>query len=95
MVRRRDPVTHEDALFVFRRDRGCVAVELGESPNTCAGRLSIDHVREHPHQREKPLSIPANLVSLCMFHHTGAKAGSNWATSHRPELRSYLARVTV
>jgi hypothetical protein len=90
---RKDPVTHEVALAVFQRDRGCVAVELGEWASSCKGRLTLDHVREQPMMGKRAPSDMAHLVALCEFHHTGSKAGSNWATSHRPLLREYLESV--
>lgn len=90
---RRDPVTHEVALYVFRRDGWtCVAVTLGESPETCRGRLTLDHVRDHAAMggRRAP-SDALHLVSLCLYHHLE----SGWATSHKPALRTYLAMQEV
>jgi len=91
---RRDPVTHEVAVAVFQRDQGCVAPKLKARSLDCRGRLTIDHVQDEAGigKRRAP-SDPAHLVSLCQFHHTGSAAGSNWATSHRPELRAYLREV--
>lgn len=88
-MRRKDPVTHEVALAVFTRDKGCVAVELGEYPSTCHGRLTLDHVRDQPMMGKRAPSDPAHLVSLCWHHHL-----NGWATSHRPLLREYLAAVS-
>lgn len=87
---RRDPVTHEVAVAVFNRDRGCVAVELGEWASTCSGRLTLDHVRDHPMMGKRAPSDMAHLVAVCWHHHL-----DGWATSHRPELRAYLERVNV
>lgn len=89
---RRDPVTPEVALYVLRRDSGCVAVTLGESPETCRGRLTLDHVRDHAAMggRRAP-SDALHLVSLCVYHHLE----SGWATSHKPALREYLAMQEV
>lgn len=88
---RRDPVTHDVALAVLRRDAGCVAVTLGEDPSTCGGRLTLDHVRDHAAMggRRAP-SDKRHLVSVCWHHHL-----DGWATSHKPELREYLASVAV
>ena len=88
-MRRKDPVTHEVALIVFQRDKGCVAVELGEWASTCQGRLTLDHVREHPMMGKRAPSDAAHLVALCWHHHL-----NGWATSHRPLLREYLAAVS-
>jgi hypothetical protein len=86
---RKDPVTPEVALTVLRRDSGCVAVSLGESPETCGGRLTLDHVKDEPRMGRRAPSDPAHLVSLCENHHLW----TSWATSHRPALRLYLAQV--
>lgn len=87
---RRDPVKPDVALYVLRRDGGCVAVTLGESPATCGGRLTLDHVRDHAAMggRRAP-SDAAHLVSVCHRHHLE----SGWVTSHKPALRAYLRRV--
>ncbi len=90
MRRIKDPVTAQVALAVFNRDQGCVAVELGEWASTCEGRLTLDHVRDQPMMGKRAPSDPQHLVSLCWHHHL-----NGWATSHRPELRAYLARVTA
>lgn len=86
---RRDPVTPDLALLVLRRDGGCVAVTLGEPPSNCAGRLTLDHVKDQPRMGKRAPSDAAHLVSLCEQHHLW----TGWATSHRPELREYLRGV--
>ena len=88
---RRDPVTATVALAVLRRDQGCVAVTLGESPERCAGRITLDHVKDQPRMGKRAPSDEAHLVSLCEQHHLW----TGWATSHRPELREYLRRVAA
>jgi hypothetical protein len=91
-VARRDPVTPDVALAVLRRDAGCVAVTLGESPADCGGRLTLDHVRDHAAMGGKRApSDPAHLVAMCEQHHLW----NGWATSHKPELRQYLRRVAA
>jgi hypothetical protein len=99
----RDRVTPETALEVFTRDDdGCVAVLLGADPGACGGRLTLDHVKDQPavgaprvkradkHRYRAP-SDKHHLVSMCANHHLE----NGWATSHRPELRAYLAEVNV
>lgn len=86
----RDRVTIETAALVFQRDKGCVAVELGEWAGSCNGRLTLDHVRDQPMMGKRAPSDLQHLVALCWHHHL-----DGWATSHRPELRAYLARVTA
>jgi len=72
---------------VLTRDGGCVAPGLG-APDPCAGRLTLDHVKEQPMMGKRAPSDPAHLVSVCWHHHL-----DGWATSHRPELREYLVAV--
>ena len=83
-----DPVTPELRLAVLRRDNGCVAVWLGESGRDCSGRLTLDHVKDQPRMGKRAPSDMAHLVALCWHHHL-----DGWATSHRPELRTYLREV--
>lgn len=86
---RRDPVTPELRVLVLTRDRGCVAVRLGEPPASCAGRLTLDHVKDQPMMGRRAPSDLAHLVTVCWHHHL-----DGWATSHRPELRAYLRAVS-
>lgn len=85
---RPDPVTPEVRLFVLERDRGCVAVTLGEDMGDCRGRLQLDHVKDAPMMGRRAPSDPRHLAAICEFHHF-----YGWATAHRPELRVYLAGV--
>ena len=91
---RRDPVTPALRLAVFERDQGCVAPRVcgcaGEE-DPCSGRLTLDHVKDQPRMGKRAPSDMAHLVTLCAHHHLEG----SWATSHRPELRRYLAEVTV
>lgn len=75
---------------VFGRDKGCVAPRLDPDCGPCAGRLTLDHIREEPMLGKRPPHDEAHLVSICEKHHLWAQAGVNWATSHRPLLREYL-----
>lgn len=85
---RRDAVTAELADYIHRRDRGCVAPRLGAA-DACAGRVTLDHVKDQPRMGKRAPSDPGHLVSVCERHHLW----TGWATSHRPELRAYLERV--
>ena len=103
-VTARDRVTPEMALAVLSRDGGCVAVKLGASPAGCRSPLTLDHVKDQPnvgdpivkrgkarrHSYRAP-SDEAHLVAMCAGHHLE----NGWATSHRPELRAYLHRVSA
>jgi len=82
-----DPVTPELRLTVLERDQGCIAVRLGADPAGCAGALQLDHVKDQPMMGKRAPSDAAHLVTLCRRHHVD----TGWATSHRPELRAYLA----
>jgi hypothetical protein len=87
--RRRDPVTRDIALAVLQRDGGCVAPYLGGSFMDCAGRNTLDHVKDEPRMGVRAPSDMAHLVTLCERHHLW----TGWATAHRPELREYLRKV--
>jgi hypothetical protein len=83
----RDPVTSEVRHAVLYRDGWkCVALTLGAT-DLCAGRLTLDHVKDQPMMGRRAPSDEHHLVTLCWHHHL-----DGWATSHRPELRSYLRR---
>lgn len=84
----RDPVSPETRLRVLSRDAGCVAVRFGEDPSTCRGRLTLDHVKDHPRMGRRAPSDERHLVTLCEHHHL-----EGWATSHRPLLREYLGTL--
>ena len=68
----------------------CVAPLLDVWAGPCHGRTTLDHVKSAPRLGKRAESDPAHLVSLCWHHHL-----DGWATSHRPELRRYLAAVTA
>lgn len=53
----------------------------------CGGRDTLDHVRDQPMMGKRAPSDPQHLVVVCEAHHIW----TGWATSHRPELRAYLA----
>ena len=97
----KDPVTPDLRRRVLRRDRQCVAVIIDPRIDQCQRRfgqpcqptdplaLTLDHVQEgYGRMGKRAPSTASNLVSLCWHHHL-----DGWATSHRPELRAYLARV--
>lgn len=103
---RKDPVTEftwgkvmtRDLLQVAKRkiERGtplkefhCIAWVL-DPLETCSGRLTLDHVNDQSMRGKRAPSDEQHLVMLCEEHHLGMKAGRNWATSHRPQLREYL-----
>lgn len=96
-----DRVTEDVARTVLLRDRQCVASKLGfahlcrdafgrEHSTFAIERLTLDHVQEgYGRMGRRAASDEQHLVALCFFAHIT----SGWATSHRPELRDYLARV--
>lgn len=92
MSRKKDPVTPEVRAAVLKRDGGCVAPILDQQASgTCWGRLTLDHVKDHPRMGRRAPSDEAHLVTLCEGHtEAGAKAGYQWNTAHRPILRTYL-----
>ena len=93
-------------LAVLKRDHfACVAPVVDREAGGCRDRfmrpvyivpvtdLELDHVRDQPMMGKTAESDPDHLVTLCHWHHQGLDAGRNWATSHRPLLREYLARL--
>jgi hypothetical protein len=83
----RDPVTPELHEAVLQRDGyACVARRLDSLADYCEGPLTLDHVKDQPRMGVRAPSDMAHLVTLCWHHHL-----DGWATSHRPELRAYLA----
>lgn len=71
-----DPVPPELAIYVFRRDGGCVVATLVlrgsiavEKP--CRGRLTAAHVRDRAGGRtgKRPPSTARRLASVCEGHH--------------------------
>ena len=97
----KDRVTPAVADYVFRRDRGCVAAQLGYV-HTCAdrwgnphawddrSRLTLEHVQDGGtgSMGLRAKSDRHHLVAIC------ARAGvQSWELSHKDELRAYLARV--
>ena len=88
--RKADPVTPAVRLAVLERDGGCLAVLIGgQDPATCAGPLTLDHVKSAPRMGKRAASDAAHLASVCRGHHID----TGWATSHRPLLRAYLEGV--
>ena len=100
--KRRDPVTPEVREAVLRRDGGCVAAVLDPSHWQCRdqwgrghiaadlSKMTLDHVQEgYGRMGVRAPSDPAHLVTLCW----GAHLETGWATSHRPDLRAYLASI--
>ena len=86
---RRDPVAQWLHDLVLVRDGDCVALRLGAT-DACAGRLTLDHVKDAPMMGRRAPSDPRHLATICFHHHL-----DGWATSHRPELRDYLAGVAA
>ena len=100
---RRDPVTPAIREAVLLRDGGCVAAIL-DLEHICRDLwgnahdrhdlwlMTLDHVQEgYGRMGVRAPSDLAHLVTLCW----GAHLLTHWATSHRPELRTYLAGVAA
>jgi hypothetical protein len=90
---------------LFRDGFGCVAPVVDQfGCGQCHDRygrsgfkvptahLELDHVGEM-RTGKAAKTIPSKLVTLCPGHHRGIgeKGGRCWATSHRFDLRAYLA----
>jgi hypothetical protein len=100
---RRNPVTPAIREAVLLRDGSCVAAIL-DPEHLCHSEwgalhspwrldlMTLDHVQEgYGRMGVRAPSDPAHLVTLCW----GAHLLTHWATSHRPELREYLAGVAA
>lgn len=100
---RRDRVSPALRRSVLERDGGCVAAII-DPRHVCRdqwGRshgsflltaMTLDHIQEgYGRMGVRAPSDPAHLVTLCW----GAHLLTHWATSHRPELRDYLAGVAA
>lgn len=86
------------ALYVLRRDGGCVAPLLGGSYADCWGRNRIEHVKAEPRMGKRAEPVPERLVTLCEGHtEPGMKAGVVWCTTreNRQAMREYLRRVSM
>lgn len=86
----RGPTRVDSATYrhVEARDGSCVAPVVDRSVDLCDGPLQRDHVRYAAAMGGRRLTVPDGVVLLCRHHHL-----DGWATSHRPELRAYLATV--
>lgn len=79
-------------LAVLERDGGCLAVRLGDvDPASCAGPLTLDHVKDEPRMGVRAPSDAAHLATVCRGHHID----TGWATANRPLLREYLREVAL
>ncbi len=95
---RRNPVTSELHAAVLVRDRMCTRARMDPehacrdtwgNPHAATDleKLQLDHVQEgYGRMGRRAASSMETLVSLCADAHL-----NGWATSHRPELRAYLA----
>ena len=74
---------------VLARDSGCVGPRIG-MPGDCMGAIELDHVQASHGMGMKSETTPANLASVCGFHHRmRTEEGKRW----RPRLIAYLSRV--
>lgn len=92
----RESVPADLALYVLRRDRGCVAPRLGGTELDCWGRNRIEHVKAEPRMGVRAEARADRLVTLCEGHtEPGMRAGYVWCTDkrNRQALREYLQQV--
>jgi len=84
-------VTPGEALAVFTRDGGCIAL-LYDPSHACLGRLTLAHVPELGKNGlgMKPPSDRYHMVSECY----GANSGGTrpWSEMHRDIERAHLAK---
>ena len=92
-----DQIIRERAIRAAKRGRICVApfIDFSESQK-CSGRTTLDHIKDEQRMGVRAPSDIGHLVSLCEGHtEAGMKAGRQWNTAHRKELREYLRRVNA
>lgn len=73
---------------VEARDRSCVAGRVDPTVDPCDGPLHREHVRYRAAMGGRRITVRNGVVLLCRHHHM-----DGWATSHKDDLRDYLARV--
>lgn len=103
-------MTPDLITLVRARDRAEMVRVLGREPQgpvciaplidpaewgKCWGRTTYDHIKAEPRMGVRAESDAERLASICQGHtEDGMKAGYQWNTSKRPELREYLRRVS-
>ena len=107
---KKDPVSPELHQAILNRDRQimlssgvlqrttCVAPVVDPSQlGMCFGRSTLDHVQDsYGRMGRRAASDAEHLVTICQAHsEAGARAGYQWNTAHRPELRQYLATAAL
>lgn len=68
--------------------------EAREARMTDPRGLEVDRIRDFPAMGKAPSHEDrTRMVALCPGHHrgVGSQAGHQWATSHRADLRAYIA----
>lgn len=71
-------------------------MEMPRRSRQSALDLEVDRIRDEGMMGKAPTHLDTTrMVAVCPGHHRGAgpNAGRQWATSHREEIRAYLARV--
>lgn len=93
----KDKVSPETVALVLKRDGPCVAPRIDPAEiGKCSGRTTFDHVKDEPEMGVRAKSIPAELAAVCQGHsEDGMKAGHQWNTAHRPEMRDWIRRHPV
>jgi hypothetical protein len=62
----------------------------------CWGRTTYDHIKPDPRMGVRAKSVPAELAAVCQGHsEDGMKAGRQWNTANRPEIRDWIRRHPV
>ncbi len=85
-----DQVTPElVGALLGRQDGLCIAAIIEPAARgDCAGRLTVEHTREHAAMgAPRAPSTERWTVLACEWHHIR----SGWITAHKPEIRSWLA----
>lgn len=69
----------------------CVAPLVSPESGPCWGRTTFDHIKSQQRLAKRAETDLDHLVSVCQGHmEDGRKAGHQWNTAHRPEIREYI-----
>jgi len=84
-----DRVDPADAVYVFERDKGCVAAQTDQG-HSCQGQLTIEHVPERGGNAlgVRAISDRRHMLSLCL----GAQS-EYWGERNREVERAWIERL--
>ena len=79
--------TDDDVKRIFERDKTCVLAQLVPG-HVCAGRLTLEHVKDSPRMGKRAPSDRYPAVLACL----SGNAFTVETSKYRPLIREYLAK---